>query len=71
MRKWYLRKSVGPWSAGTQVEVLHHPDEYEGTETNASGYATVRVLAGNKPVFDIEADYLVERRQREDEITIA
>jgi hypothetical protein len=59
----FLRKSVGLWSAGTRVEVLAHPDDFEGDAVN-HGYATIRVLAGDRPVIDIEADYLVERGRK-------
>lgn len=60
-----LRKSVGPWSAGTAVDIISN---------NHDGTYTVEILAGRPNekagvefedlVFDIEADYIVELRPR-------
>lgn len=46
---YVLRKSFGPLSAGTRLDVLAHPDwrvkerKRRGQRTNEHGYATVRL----------------------------
>lgn len=75
MKKARLRKSYGPLSAGTRVEVLTYPTRtFEKDKVNESGYATVRLSHPTKllrdqveksrwrhilDAWDIEADMLV------------
>lgn len=74
MRRWYLKTGIGPWSAGTQVEIV---DEYDTDnpldEPQHQTLVDFRVLAGNKPILrGLPKDLiLVERRKRTDEGAIA
>jgi hypothetical protein len=53
----FLRKSIGPWSAGTRVEILR--DNPQGF-----GYVMICVLARDKPVIEVLAEDLVERGEK-------
>lgn len=59
--KWYLRKGIGSWSAGTQVEFVN-PTE-RGLLDHIPDNVVVRVLAGDQPIIDVPEDYLVERKK--------
>ena len=63
MKKFYLRKSIGSWSAGTQVEMLDWPGSPHPF-TVKDGFVEVRILAGDQPIMEIPEDYIVERRDR-------
>lgn len=64
MSRYYLRRTIGSWSAGTRVNILK---EFGVAERELqSNILTVRVLAGNKPVIDVAKDDIVERGRRKD-----
>lgn len=62
MRRWYLSRTVGRWSAGTPVEVIDHPSWRRLPRGVVEhGFATVRVEG---EVIDVPAGELVQRRDR-------
>jgi len=63
MKKLYLRKGVGPWSSGTQVEALNWSGSLQPFEVK-DGKVEVRVLAGDQPIIEVPENYIVERRDR-------
>jgi hypothetical protein len=63
MKKFYLRKGIGSWSSGTQVEVFNWPGSPKPFEVR-EGMIEVRILAGDRPIIEVPEDYVVERRDR-------
>jgi hypothetical protein len=67
MNYYTLRKSVGPWSSGTVVDMIRDATElvYPKGTVNP-GYSTIRLPNGK--VIDIEFDLVVKRRIRAMEV---
>lgn len=65
MSKFYLKRTVGSWSGGTEVELLS-PSAFNMPE----GVCEVRILAGDRPIIEVAEDDLVERGRKSEQTSI-
>jgi len=67
VKRYTLNKSYGPWSAGTEVEIVT-AESFEDSVA-VVGVAPVNPgIHGYATMFDIPVEYLTVRRNRTDEI---
>lgn len=59
---WVLKRTVGPWSAGTRVDLVNWPGSPHAFDP-PEGMVEVRVLAGDKPIIEVSEADIVERRK--------
>lgn len=69
MSRFYLRKTIGSWSAGTRVEMLNWPGSPSAFEM-PEGMCEVRILAGDEPIIDVAEVDLVERGRVKEKVQV-